>query len=192
MSDAASLEALLRVLVLALPALVLILLFFLLHSNMRARTVPAPDADREMSADARTSLQNPPADAVAEPVVVDVATLEAHLAEAESKGDVPALVRAYLAVGRARRAMGMESDGLEALRSAAGLAARHGLAREHALSRLELADAALNAGDPITACEHWQMARMAFLDAGMKADGDRIDHRMRANGCPTDWVLTDF
>ena len=63
---------------------------------------------------------------------------------------------------------------------------------EHALSRLELADAALNAGDPITACEHWQMARMAFLDAGMKADGDRIDHRMRANGCPTDWVLTDF
>ena len=89
-------------------------------------------------------------------------------------------------------AAGEETAALNALRSAAGEAARHGPARVHAEARIELAEAAVRAGDPTSACEHWQMARMAFLEAGEKADGEKVDLRMRANGCPTDWVLTDF
>jgi len=57
---------------------------------------------------------------------------------------------------------------------------------------LELAEAAYLAGDLTTACEQWQLARTAYLEDGQMERHASIEKRMRANGCPTDWVLTDF
>ena len=47
-------------------------------------------------------------------------------------------------------------------------------------------------GDLTSACEQWQIARTAYLESGDTDQHARIEKRMRDNGCPTDWVLTDF
>ena len=205
MSDVASYELVLRYTILALPVLGLLVLLFLLQSRTRQRH----------EAREQDSLRSKHAEAGAPHAVVSVpqlapgastgassglkphegetiAQLEHRLVIAEQDEKPIALAMIYLALGRARIASGEVPAGLDALRSAAGLAALHKHAGLHAECRLDLAEAAYEAGDPITACEHWQMARMAFLEAGMRAEGDKIDRRMRANGCPTDWVLTDF
>ena len=62
----------------------------------------------------------------------------------------------------------------------------------HAAARLELADLSKADGDLTTACEHWQMARGLFHALDQKVEMDKTDARMLRNGCPTDWVLTDF
>lgn len=205
MSDVASYELVLRYSILALPVLGLLVLLFLLHSRVQqrheARDQDSPGA-KERPGNAPHSI------ASAAPLAPGTSTgatsglklyggetveqLEDRLAGAEQMGQPIALAMIYLALGRARMANGEMSAGLDAMRSAAGLAAMHKHPELHAECRLDLAEAAYEAGDPITACEHWQMARMAFLEAGMRSEGDKIDRRMRANGCPTDWVLTDF
>jgi hypothetical protein len=55
-----------------------------------------------------------------------------------------------------------------------------------------LGDLAHKDGDLTTACEHWQIARALFVE--LKQDGahESVEVRMLRNGCPTDWVLTDF
>lgn len=141
---------------------------------------------------AATSAETVPPGAPAATAAALIAKLEAGIAEAEDAGATVELAEMYLALGRAHMAEGAEGEALSALRSAAGLAALYKAPKVQALARLDLAEVAMNQGDPITACEHWQMARMAFLDAGNRVEGDKIDRRMRAQGCPTDWVLTDF
>jgi len=121
-----------------------------------------------------------------------IAAIEAEIARAQEAEATVEIAELFLSLGRAHMADGAEGEALSALRSAAGLAALHKAPKIHAHVRLELAEIAMNNGDPTTACEHWQMARMAFLDAGARIEGDNIDRRMRAQGCPTDWVLTDF
>lgn len=228
MPDIPSLEILLRYLIVALPALVLAVLFFLLAASRRTETVdqaedvaPTRDASAKDAAAAQThresTLQSQPLTAwgfpllhtpVPAPVHVPAAPtvleltpqeaqeeatrLEAEITRAEDAEETVELAKLYLALGKARMVLGEEAAGLEALRSAAGLAGLYKAQRVHAEARLELAEAAVRHGDPTTACEHWQMARMAFLEDGAKAEGERIDRRMRAQGCPTDWVLTDF
>jgi hypothetical protein len=81
---------------------------------------------------------------------------------------------------------------MSALRSAAGYGSLHGPPSAHGAARLALGEAAHLAGDLTSACEQWQMARTAFLEGGDTEQHDRIEKRMRENGCPTDWVLTDF
>lgn len=81
---------------------------------------------------------------------------------------------------------------LDALIVAAEAAVRSGRKDLQAATRMQLADVAKRRGDSTTACEHWQMARMLFHDIGDKAGFKDVDEKMRANGCPTDWVLTDF
>jgi hypothetical protein len=98
----------------------------------------------------------------------------------------------FLDMARHHKAAGDESSYMAALRSAAGFAAQHGPRAAHAQARLELAEAAFNSGDLIGACEQWQMARVALQDDGQKDAYAAVDKRMRDNGCPTDWVLTDF
>ena len=81
---------------------------------------------------------------------------------------------------------------MEALRAAAGCGALHGPRSAHAEARLQLGEAAYATGDLASACEQWQLARTAFLADGQKEQHARVEKRMRDNGCPTDWVLTDF
>ncbi len=95
---------------------------------------------------------------------------------------------------RARRlaASGKAIDAADALRAClwqAGIQSRRDM---QASARLELGDLCLAAGDPITACEHWQIARDYFGELKDEAGMAAIETRMRSNGCPTDWVLNDF
>ncbi len=106
--------------------------------------------------------------------------------------DNASLAALYLQIAGAHRELGDEPSRMTALRSAAGLGAIHGSRADHARARLELAEAAFDAGDMTGACEQWQMARTALLEDGQKEEHARIDKRMRDQGCPTDWVLTDF
>lgn len=207
MPDITSLEMLLRCLIVALPLLVLIVLFFLLAAKRRrgaeapsprAGELRAPEPAKISEASAHqgsAAVSEPVADAPV-PAPPDlarrIAQLEADIARAEDNGATVELAELYLALGRAHMVDGAEGEALSALRSAAGLAALHKAPKVQALARLDLAEVAMSHGDPITACEHWQMARMAFLEAGDRVEGDRIDRRMRTQGCPTDWVLTDF
>lgn len=62
----------------------------------------------------------------------------------------------------------------------------------HARARLELGDISQAEGDLITACEHWQLARSLFEEMLNAGDAKVCEKRMLGNGCPTDWVLTDF
>ena len=215
MFDAPAHELMLRSAILLIPVVVLILLFTLLYYRRLAELRNQPHdevnpgaADTFLRGTAPGSMPAKPAGAgtrapdLVSPEFVgagpskipvnaeSIFSLEQKFADAKAKG-APLAVH-YLALGRAKMAAGEETAALNALRSAAGEAARHGPARVHAEARIELAEAAVRAGDPTSACEHWQMARMAFLEAGAKADGEKVDLRMRANGCPTDWVLTDF
>lgn len=209
MPDITSLEMLLRSLIVALPLLVLIVLFFLLAAKRRRGAeapsprdgelhAPEPAKISEASAHQRSAAVSEPVADAPVPAPPDqalakrIAQLEADIARAEDEGATVELAELYLALGRAHMVDGAEGEALSALRSAAGLAALHKAPKVQALARLDLAEVAMSHGDPITACEHWQMARMAFLEAGDRVEGDRIDRRMRTQGCPTDWVLTDF
>ncbi len=62
----------------------------------------------------------------------------------------------------------------------------------HAKARVALGDLAHANGDPTTACEHWQIARALFHELKQAAITPRSRRACCKNGCPTDWVLTDF
>ncbi|MBN9290483.1 MAG: hypothetical protein J0H36_05030, partial [Hyphomicrobium denitrificans] len=81
---------------------------------------------------------------------------------------------------------------MTALTAAAGYAALHGPESTHAIARMHLADAARSTGDMTSACEHWHLAREAFHASGHSEEHARVEKLMRENGCPTDWVLTEF
>lgn len=107
-------------------------------------------------------------------------------------GQKTSLAELHLDLARAHERQGNVDARMKALRSAAGYGALHGPPSVHAAARLALGEAAYGAGDLTSACEQWQMARAAFLEAGDGVQHDRVEKRMRENGCPTDWVLTDF
>lgn len=106
--------------------------------------------------------------------------------------DKPALAPLYLELSRAHKLRGEMTARMEALRLAAGHGAQYGPASAHGDARLELAEAAYDQGDLSSACEQWQLARTAYLEAKNDVAHARVDQRMRDHGCPTDWVLTDF
>lgn len=78
------------------------------------------------------------------------------------------------------------------LQSAALVARRANLPLVHAEARIELAELAHGEGDMTSACEHWQIAKLMFHDAGRRQERDRVAELMRQRHCPTDWVLTNF
>jgi hypothetical protein len=121
-----------------------------------------------------------------------IQSLQATLNGAMNIQTNTALAPIYLELALKYLAAGDEAHYNEALLAAAALAAQHGPRSVHAEVRLELAAAAVRAGDTTGACEQWQMARIAFEEDGQKDAYDRVDLLMRENGCPTDWVLTDF
>lgn len=118
--------------------------------------------------------------------------LRSQVSAAEAAGndqDLPAL---HLALARLEIASGSLDDAGEHLRICVRLSVHLKLPIEHAAARLELGDIACQHGDMTTACEHWQIARSLFQDAGRAADRDVATQRMQKNGCPSDWVLNQF
>lgn len=113
------------------------------------------------------------------------------IATAEKRGDDQALADLYLEYAR----FCLQSDddtAADTLRKSVVLASQHDLKHTHAAARLELANLSELGGDLTTACEHWQIARTLFHELERQRDVEATDARMLRNGCPTDWVLTDF
>lgn len=126
------------------------------------------------------------------PAVTAGLPLETRIEAALSQRALPELAPLYLDLARRQAAEGNLSARMASLRSAAGYGALHGPKATHAEVRLELAEAAYAGGDLTSACEQWQIARTAFQEAGLADAHARVERRMSENGCPTDWVLTDF
>lgn len=126
------------------------------------------------------------------PAKVDPAVFIAAVQEAEMAGQQDRLPALYLSLAQCRIEAGESADAEELLRKSIRGAggARH--KQTHAKARLALGDLAHASGDPTTACEHWQIARALFHELKQHADHAAAEQRMLRNGCPTDWVLTDF
>ncbi len=209
MLDSVRSNDLLLVVVLGIPvAITLLLIVLLARGRRRRRTGFSGQRSEQTSASDDSAAKERPTDGS-----VDVrATTEAlsiiSTAFEQSSANRPALetdvsvatllepetppAARYLELAKKHEAIGDELQRLEALRSAAGIAARDGPPAVHGLARIALAEAAYNSGDLTGACEQWQIARLAFQEAGQAAAHARVDKLMADNGCPTDWVLTDF
>jgi hypothetical protein len=118
--------------------------------------------------------------------------LETALADALDSGDPQQLAGAYLDLARRRTADGETEDAHELLLKCVRVASASGQKETHARARVELGEIAYAAGDLTTACEHWQIARKLFHETELTREHEIVEARMLANGCPTDWVLTDF
>jgi hypothetical protein len=124
--------------------------------------------------------------------IVGEESLLAAIAEAEAERNSGRLAGLYLSLAQLRIDASDTRAAGDLLRKSIQTAAGAGLNEAHAKSRVMLGDLAQSTGDPVTACEHWQIARKLFHDIGRRADYNEVDARMLRNGCPTDWVLTDF
>lgn len=138
---------------------------------------------------ARSSPERAPAGA---PPILDSAALTAAVYEAEASGQRERLPGLYLSLARCRLEAGQASDAEELLRKSIRGAADLKHKEIHAKARVALGDIARASGDLTTACEHWQIARGLFHELKQDSDHEAVEARMRHNGCPTDWVLTDF
>ena len=123
---------------------------------------------------------------------IDGAALLAAIGEAEAGGQIQRLPGLYLSLAEWRRDMGETGAAEDLLRKSIRAAATAGLKETHAKARVALGDIAQAKGDPVTACEHWQIARGLFHELKQQGEHAAVDERMLRNGCPTDWVLTDF
>lgn len=156
------------------------------HAPAAAPAQPVmPAAPAPVSTSAEPAVEAPAA-----PLGFD--SIKAQFEEAVKSAPKTALAPLYLEYASQCRKSGDEAACLAALRSAAGFGALHGPRVAHAAARVELAEVAYMSGDAIGACEQWQIARLVLHEEGLKDAYARIDKRMRDNGCPTDWVLTDF
>lgn len=120
------------------------------------------------------------------------ASFDSAIAACETQGNDTELAYLYIKQATAHVAAGAREAAASRLRDAIRVSALKRLHAPHALARIELGDLYLGSGDPITACEQWQIARNLFHDLGNIPERDDADKRMLSNGCPTDWVLTDF
>ncbi|WP_045836020.1 hypothetical protein [Hyphomicrobium sp. 99] len=195
MADKATLETLLNAAVVAIPftlLLTLIALFLARRSkrpnerSSRLSPSPLPVAAPITPSSPNEATAEPP------PRIEDIETLHSKIELALARGDKTALSGLYYDLALGYEHLGNADARMSALRSAAGYGSLHGPDAAHAAARLALGEAAQRAGDLTSACEQWQMARTAFLQAGETDQHERVEKRMRENGCPTDWVLTDF
>lgn len=185
-----TLDLLIRVVAFALPIAALFVLVVLVPWRLTKRKSDGDDGARVVGAG--SPVAEPAVIAAAGDIAGELAPLMARVAALEDSDDKSALAPLYLQVAELEQRRGNDAGRLAALRAAAGTGAIHGPRSVHAAARLELAEVAYEAGDLHTACEHWQMARMAYHDDGDTENFDLIDKRMLDHGCPTDWVLTDF
>jgi tetratricopeptide (TPR) repeat protein len=123
---------------------------------------------------------------------LDGTALAAAVEDAETRGESGRLPGLYLSLAQCRLDAGATADAEELLRKSIRGAAGAQLKETHARARLALGDLAHRGGDLTTACEHWQIARALFHELKQSRDHAAVESRMLRNGCPTDWVLTDF
>jgi len=129
---------------------------------------------------------------VAAPSTLDGAALRAAIREAEAATQTERLPGLFLSLAEWHMAQGESALAAELLRKSVRSAAGENLKETHAKGRVALGDIAHADGDLGTACEHWQIARTLYRELGIAGQHDEVDARMQRNGCPTDWVLTDF
>jgi len=186
-SDQATYEALLRGAILAVPVMVFFALLVLLgrRSRRRRSTVSVQSASASL-------LAEPPREATPREIAAQIDQISKRIDTELARGNNVGLAALYLDLAHGHQKLGDEKARMSALRSAAGYGSLHGPRAFHAAARLELAEAAYLSGDLTSACEQWQLARTAYLEDGQTELSARVDKRMRDNGCPTDWVLTDF
>lgn len=196
MGDKPTFEALLSAAVFLIPIAALFTLIFLLSRRRAARP---PETSNEplhalsrSSAGAALQTPGPRPPPQPQPLAEDVETIGKKIEAALARGEKTLLSCLYYELAAGHERLGKVDARMSALRSAAGYGALHGPPEAHAAARLALGEAAHRAGDLTTACEQWQMARTAYLQAGDTEHHARVEKRMRENGCPTDWVLTDF
>lgn len=118
--------------------------------------------------------------------------IESAIAKAKRAGKERDVAALYLELAQSEIDLGSSDSASEHLRKSVVIASQNDLKLVHAAARLELGDLAHQDGDLTTACEHWQMARGLFHDLEQGEELASTEARMQRNGCPTDWVLTDF
>lgn len=201
LNDTATLEGFLNAVVFVIPIAVLLTLIFLWLSRQRRRRGVLPPRPNVPSEHFR-AMPQPPAGAdetITETAELpprtkaeDIDAISKKIEDALTRGEKTSLSGLYFDLASGNERLGNVEARMSALRSAAGYGALHGPPAAHAAARLALAETAHQAGDLTSACEQWQMARTAFLQGGDTERHARVEKRMRENGCPTDWVLTDF
>lgn len=172
-------------------------LFFLFRRSARNNKLASEqDVATLVGGGGSEPAPTPPVGEVAVPVAErrprDQAAIARDIAKAENKGNDERLAELHLEHGCCLLTAADANAAADALRKSVVLASRLDLKAVHAAARLELAQISEVNGDLTTACEHWQIARMLYHDLGQQDDVDQTDAKMLSNGCPTDWVLTDF
>jgi hypothetical protein len=159
----------------------ILLLILLLSLRARKRAEPPAVASPQTQPDGTWALPT-----------LDSAALAAALLEAEAGGETERLPGLYLALAQCRLEEEPKADAEDLLRKCIRGAAGSQQKEIHARARLALGDLAHAGGDHTTACEHWQIARVLFHELKQGREHEAVETRMLRNGCPTDWVLTDF
>jgi len=176
-------------------AAVLVTLILLVIRNRQAsRLRSRPDRREQPRSPEQEKVAQPTVQVlpVAQLISDDGSALLAAVREAEAEGADARLAGLYLSLAQRHLDDGQAHDAAELMRKSIRAAAASGQKGTHAKARVALGDLVQVSGDPATACEHWQIARTLFHELGQRGDFDAVDARMLRNGCPSDWVLTDF
>jgi hypothetical protein len=167
-----------------------IAVFLLLRHRRQRRGAPAaPTPDVAPPAAAERA---PERDSAASAHAVPEAEPRGETGKTSETGDAGELPDRCLSLAQRRIEAGETADAEALLRKSIRGAASADLKETHARARLALGDLAHRSGDLTTACEHWQIARALFHELKKTGDHELVEGRMLRNGCPTDWVLTDF
>jgi len=167
----------------------------MMDRNLRlpdGQSAAATAAADETAASEALDEAMPPSMAEAPPVPVSQTLLDDRSLQPPVSDDPGAVCARLLERAQLELQDNQASKAAATLRDTIRLAASNGLNEVHAAARLELGELARHNGDLITACEHWQIARGLYHDMKNSPRVKTTEARMRAHGCPTDWVLTDF
>jgi len=123
---------------------------------------------------------------------LDTPAIERAIREGKTSGQHDKLPSLYYVLAHRTIETSETARAQELLRMSIRSAETVGQEEVHAQARVTLGDLAHADGDLTTACEHWQIARALFVELKQHVDHELVEARMLRNGCPTDWVLTDF
>ncbi len=173
-------------------ALLATLIGLVIRSRARRRRQSVLAAALPLTTEPQAQAPEPAPVQHAEAAAIDAGALRAAVKEAEAEGNSQRLPGLYFSLAQMHIGEGDTRAAGDMLRQSIRAATTAGTKDTHAKARVALGDLSQASGDPVTACEHWQIARKLFHEIGQKVEFDAVDARMLRNGCPSDWVLTDF